>query len=39
MNNIMLAPTGYDVVHWAEVLAVTFIIWEILKWIRGKIKA
>ena len=34
-----LTPNGYDLLHWAGVVASTFVLWEILKWLRSKIKA
>lgn len=34
-----LAPNGYDIPHWAGVVLLTFVVWEVLKWLRSKIKA
>jgi hypothetical protein len=38
MNAELFAPNGYDIVHWAAVVAFTFLVWEICKLIRSKIK-
>ena len=39
MNAASLVPAGYDLVHWIVVVAFVFVEWEILKWLRSKIKA
>lgn len=34
-----LVPNAYDFPHWIGVVFFTFVIWEICKWLRSKIKA
>lgn len=32
-------PPGYEPLHWLAVVAGVFVIWEVLKFVRSKIKA
>lgn len=38
MNNIVLTPPGWTLVQLLLVVAVVFIEWQILGWIRSKVK-
>lgn len=34
----LITPNGYDLAHWSATVAFTFVLWEVLKWLRSKVK-
>ena len=38
MDNLPLTPPGWDIVRLLLVTSVVFVTWQVLSWLRAKIK-